>query len=232
MKEQYVGDVNDYRKYALLRHLAQQGRIRIGVCWMLTPPDAGNLRDYLKQADRWRGYDPELFDQIRAVIEQRETNRLGAIESSGIIPNARFVDALLTDKTKRATYFEAALSDLAEADLIFFDPDNGVAANPPNKQPRRSSKFIYLHEIAAAYERQHSILIYQHFPRVQRDQFIGKLGMELAHLSASVKLWYFRTPFAVFFLLIHPNHSAALVTAAEAVPDRWRPRFISGERLC
>jgi len=33
MKEQYVGDVNDYRKYALLRHFAIEGRVRVGVCW-------------------------------------------------------------------------------------------------------------------------------------------------------------------------------------------------------
>jgi len=44
MKEQYVGDINDYRKYALLRYLAEKGGVRTGVCWMLTQPDAGNLK--------------------------------------------------------------------------------------------------------------------------------------------------------------------------------------------
>jgi hypothetical protein len=44
MKEQYVGDVNDYRKYALLRHFAIECGLRVGVCWMLTPPDTGNRR--------------------------------------------------------------------------------------------------------------------------------------------------------------------------------------------
>ena len=39
MKEQYVGDENDYRKYALLRALAATG-LKLGVCWMLTPPEA------------------------------------------------------------------------------------------------------------------------------------------------------------------------------------------------
>ena len=37
MKHQYVGDINDYRKYALLRALSAGGANRIGVCWMLTP---------------------------------------------------------------------------------------------------------------------------------------------------------------------------------------------------
>jgi hypothetical protein len=37
VKHQYVGDINDYRKYALLRALSAGGANRIGVCWMLTP---------------------------------------------------------------------------------------------------------------------------------------------------------------------------------------------------
>lgn len=41
MKHQYIGDINDYRKYALLRTLSADGVNRIGVCWMLTPDDGG-----------------------------------------------------------------------------------------------------------------------------------------------------------------------------------------------
>jgi hypothetical protein len=37
MKVQYFGDVNDYRKFALLRLLASKGGFKIGVCWMLIP---------------------------------------------------------------------------------------------------------------------------------------------------------------------------------------------------
>ena len=69
MKEQYVGDVNDYRKYALLRHFAGAG-IRIGICWMLTPPDDGpdgGKTAYLKDPERWRHYDPAVFDLLKSV---------------------------------------------------------------------------------------------------------------------------------------------------------------------
>ena len=64
MKDQYVGDINDYRKHALLRAL-QQGGLNVGVCWMLAPPDEctdGRKLGYLTQPDRFRGYDPSLFD--------------------------------------------------------------------------------------------------------------------------------------------------------------------------
>ncbi len=39
MKNQYFGDVNNYRKYGLLRRLAGDGEVSIGICWMLTPND-------------------------------------------------------------------------------------------------------------------------------------------------------------------------------------------------
>src|SRR5580700_4411694 len=68
MKEQYVGDVNDYRKYALLRHFAIVGALRVGVCWMLTPPDTGNLRHYLSEPKKWRDYDEGLFDQLSRIL--------------------------------------------------------------------------------------------------------------------------------------------------------------------
>src|SRR4051794_40207541 len=71
MKNQYVGDINDYRKYALLRILAGPGDIRIGVCWMLTPNDGrqdGGMTKYLGDQSLWQPHDPGLFDVLRTVI--------------------------------------------------------------------------------------------------------------------------------------------------------------------
>ena len=50
MKNQYFGDLADYRKYGLLRTLAGAG-LSAGVCWMLTPDDDsghGNNAGYLR----------------------------------------------------------------------------------------------------------------------------------------------------------------------------------------
>ena len=35
MKNQYFGDINDYRKYGLLRILTNGGEVDTAVCWML-----------------------------------------------------------------------------------------------------------------------------------------------------------------------------------------------------
>ena len=57
MKNQYFGDINDYRKYGLLRTLQSTGSGRLLVAWMLTPDDGsrdGGFRSYLLP-QRWNG---------------------------------------------------------------------------------------------------------------------------------------------------------------------------------
>src|SRR5262245_17351172 len=90
VKEQYVGDINDYRKFALLRRLRGDNKTAIGVVWMLTPPDGrrdGQRIQYLKQPDTWRQYDPELFDKLASIAEHPGPQRLQLVEKSGLIPS-------------------------------------------------------------------------------------------------------------------------------------------------
>ncbi len=50
MQNQYFGDINDYRKYGLLRVLQVSGDGSLLVAWMLTPDDGGpegRFRAYL-----------------------------------------------------------------------------------------------------------------------------------------------------------------------------------------
>ena len=55
MKNQYFGDINDYRKYGLIRALQAEAQLRALVAWMLTPNDGrrdGGLRSYLREPGR------------------------------------------------------------------------------------------------------------------------------------------------------------------------------------
>ena len=67
MKNQYFADINDYRKYGLLRTFQSTGIGKLLVAWMLTPDDGrqdGRSRSYLKEARSWRRYDPELYERL------------------------------------------------------------------------------------------------------------------------------------------------------------------------
>ena len=61
MKNQYFGDIKDYRKYGILRALQAGSDLPLALCWMLTPDDGGadgRKVAYLHKPDRWRSLDP------------------------------------------------------------------------------------------------------------------------------------------------------------------------------
>jgi hypothetical protein len=106
VKVQYFGDVNDYRKYALLRLLAKSARFKIGVCWMLTPADErpdGNKRRYVEEPAKWRAFDPSLFDLLATVKPKPELTDLWRIESEGLIPGGVFVNEIVPDPFNERT---------------------------------------------------------------------------------------------------------------------------------
>ena len=116
MKEQYVGDINDYRKYALLRRLQANGELHMGVCWMLTLSDGrtdGNMINYLNDTSNKR-HDPELYDYLRCVMHGPDPCRLQRIENSGIIARATFHNTIVPDGLKaRDVWFKQALEQLS-----------------------------------------------------------------------------------------------------------------------
>lgn len=224
MKEQYVGDINDYRKYALLRALAVGGRTKIGVCWMLTPPDGrsdGNQVEYQSQPDKWRHFDPGLFDLLKSAVDEPDNRRLRVIEESGAIPGATYFNEMLQDDAdRRRAYFDRAMEHLADCDLIFFDPDNGLEIPSKPKGHSGSSRYLYGDEVSRAYDQGRSLLIYQHFAREKRDPFIQRKANELAAHAIGASIWAFQTSNVVFLLAARPEHVAKLEDAIGSVSDR------------
>lgn len=221
MKNQYVGDINDYRKYALLRILAGPGDIRIGVCWMLTPGDGrpdGGMTKYLANPSRYRAHDPDLFDLLRSVIATPDNRHLALIEASGILPGAEYFDEIIPDdEGGRSAFFRAAMIKLVQSDLIFFDPDNGLDVPSKARGKRDSSKFVYRDEVTTVFNAGKSVLIYQHFIREERSRFVERIGRSLKHLMPDASIWAFRTAHVVFVLVVNPLHAAILEKRAADV---------------
>jgi hypothetical protein len=233
VKEQYVGDVNDYRKYALLRLLGRSG-LRLGVCWMLTPPDGrsdGNKLGYLDQP-AYERHDPELFALLRRVKDAADARRLMLIEGSGILPETIFVNTIVPDTLfERQMWFGQASKILAETDLVFFDPDNGIEIKTVAIGRRNSSKYVYRDELAATYRSGHSLLVYQHFPHKERASFIRAVADDLQRLAAGAEIWAFRTSHVVFMLVIQPRHHPALSKAAHAVLETSDVSFLHAQLI-
>ena len=180
MKIQYFGDVNDYRKFALLRLFARQAKYKVGVCWMMTEPDErpdGNNRSYRERPDVWRGYDPELFDALKTVPCSPKEDDLPRVEKEGLIPRAIYNENLTSNAlTERNKFHGDCMTTLAAAELVFLDPDNGLEVPSCEKGRKRSRKYVFYDETAEYYSRRQSVLVYQHFPHEPRPDFLARVS--------------------------------------------------------
>lgn len=225
VKNQYFGDVNDYRKYGLLRTLANKGQYKIGVCWMLTADDGrtdGKFTNYLEEPQRWRKYDPPLFDLLHKRVISGCNRNVALAQNTEIMPGAEFYSKLLTaPRGHRAEYFKEMREKLASCELIFFDPDNGIETKSIAKGRRNSEKYVYWDEIGESFQAGHSVLLYQHFRREERTMFIQRAVTEFqARLNPS-KVYWFRTPQVVYFLCVQAKHADYIASRVKLVGVRW-----------
>ena len=224
MKNQYFGDINDYRKYGLLRILADNGFIKTGVCWMLTPDDTrtdGKFTEYLADSKRYEKFDPGLYGFLSHCLKSKSRNVLEAANSDKF-SNTIFHDPILEDSSaQRKQYFSNMLKLFQDVDLIFFDPDNGLEIKSKPVGQKDSSKFLYWSEVAECYKAGHSILIYQHFIRENREEFISRLLERIHTETGSKNIISFRTAHVVFFLVSQEKHNEYFVNKSQAVSKIW-----------
>ena len=233
MKDQYFGDVNDYRKYGLLRALVAGDNLRLGVCWMLTQPDGrtdGKFLAYLEQSNKHRHRDPALFDWLSDVVGNERDRRTARIEASALLGQALFQPKLLGDQVhEREAYFAECTGLFSDCDLVFFDPDNGIEIKSVPRGRRKSCKFVYWDEVSNTFLSGVSVLIYQHFIREERDRFAARMVEELRRRLHAAAIFSFRTPNVVFLLAAQQRHSAGFRKQLGVIKRAWSPREIVAE---
>jgi hypothetical protein len=219
MKNQYCGDINDYRKYGLLRVFAKSLPFRIGVCWMLTPPDGrtdGSRRDYLSRPDRFRAPDPPLFDQLRQI------NSVADVERARLIPNAIYwSDTVPRSTTEREEWLDNMCHSFTRADIVFFDPDNGLEVKSQPWRDIASPKHLYWREVSRVWACGQSIIIYQHFPRQRRAEFIARMKRELGRATGGASVFALCTSHVVFLLAAQRRHRTRFARIGRQVERNW-----------
>ncbi len=227
MKHQYFGDVNDYVKYGLLRCFATEG-FRVGVLWMLTPengrPD-GRKTKYLSRPEKWKRHDADLFAVLSNALSKANGKNLRHIEGNGNIPHGQFWGDVVPDsKAERSAWYRKAASSLREADLFFFDPDNGIEVSSKPLGRKDSSKYVYWEELQRAWKQKKSLLVFQHFPRVKRNEYIPAMVAEMRQRLKGAYVVPLKAS-NVLFLLAHRAVDRPRVSrATRLIEDRWSGR--------
>ena len=181
MQDKFVGDFGDYPKFGLLRALAGmpdgESTLTLGVVWYVpdqrtidkTPDSHGQDLDYLSYARGYRECDPDLFDRLREVVD---TNRcLAALEQSSILgERTRFWSEQMRPAT-RQRWLQQALERTVESDIVFLDPDVGLATAAMEKKAH-SPKHVHRHELRAflRWSRRQTVVVYQHHPQNFNDR--------------------------------------------------------------
>jgi len=169
MQNRYVGDIGDYVKVAILRQLAA-GK-RLGVAWWLVPDEGhnndGGHREYSRRPTEWRHFDPEPFDELSRINQQRERT-VAALELH--IPNAVCVRTYVPCQiqpwsqrpTARRDWLQNMKLQFKKCDLVFLDPDNGIAPNGLKSTHKRAGKSVFINDIKELKESNQAMVIYHH----------------------------------------------------------------------
>ena len=222
MQDCYVGDIGDFGKYGLLRWLCQQDEhgdaLSLGVLWYRYECcDGGDSIGYLDVPDRpLRECCPDLFDRLREIV-QRDRRSIAVIEASGALPpdTVFFSDKMIfanlsVEEARRARldWSEAGAHAVRVADLVFIDPNTGLAIPTVDQAKRRSDQHVYYDEVKAYWERGQSVVVYQHAYRKSVEAIAADCRKEFKKHGAPepIVLRWRRGNARLYFILPAPAH--------------------------
>lgn len=225
MKNQYFGDINDYRKYGLVRAIGACSRFRLFVAWMLTPDDGstdGKFVSYLDQPSKWKHHDPDLFWELKGLLDSDRRREVELIERSNLLGNTRYFSRIVPDRAiDRMQWFESLQENAVPYNFLFLDPDNGLEVKSKPYGGKNSAKFLYWREVEALWSSGKSLLIYQHFIREKRIPFIQRMAESLAKNTPGSLVDAFSTPHVVFLMALQPIHQQYHPEIVEHVQTGW-----------
>lgn len=233
MKNQYFGDINDYKKYGLLRSIISHSKLKVLVAWMLTEDDGstdGKFIEYLNYPDKWKHFDPELYAKTVELLNSSEVRGVSMIENTNLLFGSQFFSILVPDQPeKRNRWFYDLLSHSESSDLVFLDPDNGLEIKSKKYGTKDSSKFLYWHEVKSLWETGKSLLIYQHFIREKRSNFTERMLKTLEENADGAIVVSFSTSNVVFLLALQSSHHALYQSIISAVEKSWPGQIKCGD---
>lgn len=181
----------------------------------------GRRRKYLEQPAKYRNIDSSLFDQLGRLLDLPNPG-MAAIENSRILEGAVFHSDLLRDSLdSREAYFRRLYDSTPSNSLIFFDPDNGLEIKSTPKGRKNCSKFLFLDELQASADEDRTVIVYQHFGRVQRNPYTEAQLGRVESVLPGRRLFALAGSHIAFLVAATPEHATALSQAAGHLSDRW-----------
>ena len=193
-------------------------RLSLGVVWYLPAGTTGSAADgqklsYLNQPNRFRSCDPRLYDALGQLFNGGDRS-LGAVEASGILGDGTvfFDGPVPQDQWSRRRWFQQAVQAVQGRDVVFLDPDKGLA---PPSAGLSSTDHAYVHELEAFVRSGQTVVVYHHLGRtaahpVQMRDWAERLARELRLDAEPHILWYRRGTARAYFVIPADAHAKTI----------------------
>ena len=197
MQDKFVGDIGDFANNGLLRHLCGKrelasqdpnspaGKLKLGIVWYINTKETANrdgrYTSYLyytpQNQERFRKCDPFLYDGLSELVS-KDKRTVAALEDSDLLPDGTKYyrePMVMADKqlsaVVRKNWLNGAIRNMAGVDLVFLNPDIGVASErehiriQANGNLSSSVQHAYIQELKLFLEFGKSLVVYQHLNR-------------------------------------------------------------------
>jgi hypothetical protein len=219
MRDSYVADVGDFGKYALLNALAGND-LRLGVLWCHNPLADATQDGRFTVYPELRTCDPKLYDHLSQILATNQRT-VSQVENSDVLPtNALFYGTAIpapkvpcfsaaareAQTRLRAAWFAEGFEKLSEAELVFLDPDNGMAAKRAKKHRRNSVKYVFEDEVTHWLNRDQSVVLYQHQQRRTLREQVSEQQKILAAGRTCHTVSFHRRAVRIYYIIPAENH--------------------------
>jgi hypothetical protein len=236
LQNRYVGDIGDFGKFALLNALVRSD-LRLGVVWYLNLAEEANTDGSRIAYDALRSCDEVLFGELNAA--RRLGRAVVNIENSRILPAgtvyfSKDVSCPVEVRRRRGgaaqhrhEWHSDALNVTTRADVVFLDPDNGLAGRAMQPGSPLSRKYVFLSEIQDYARRGQSVVVYHHQTRekggirvqVQKRFDLLQQAVRTANVWAII---FRRQSVRAYFVLTSPRDRDNLFARSAAfVNSKW-----------
>jgi hypothetical protein len=225
MRDDFVGDIGDFGKYALLNALAGSD-FTLLVNWYFNN-QRGRAFQYLHQEKKYGKCCPRLYSAMQEIAKQ-VPSRLKEIESRRILPEKTIffaepvdgLNALQPQDQHRRKWHSLALEKARKADIVFLDPDNGLESEDNARNSKGFSKyFMTATEVQDYVAKDKSLILYHHFHRKESHTKQIQQLLKRLSLTTGVEAWGIR------FGSVSPRVYVVIPSARHRV--KLKERFLS-----
>jgi hypothetical protein len=234
--------VGDFSKYGILRVLFQNNPLQLGVNWCQVERDEpykdgkhitylnliGTKSDLEKQ---FKPCDEELYRKLQQLVDCKY-RKIEAVEKNQVLGKETVYYRGELGVINRKGLHKDGLEALEKADVVFFDPDNGLEVKAYPKTRNNHVKYIYYDELADYYNRGQSLIVYQHKDRTPPEEYLERFFSVLENpaftrpIGKMFLLRFHRFSVRDYFFVLHPEHVEEITQRVSSmIAGNWGAMF-------